>query len=152
MTQPEREPKRTLADRLKDVRKTEPSAQQTPQDTPEDTTEDSASEVVATRLDARLTMSELDAVKRQIERCWSPPAGAKEAGNFAVEIHVSANPDGTVRQARISNSRSICADPFLLTLADTALRAVLTPLLTSRTLPLDIYTLCGRFTAHLHLS
>jgi len=91
-------------------------------------------------------MSELDAVKRQIERCWSPPAGAKEAGNFAVEIHVSANPDGTVRQARISNSGEIGGDPSRRTIAESALRAVLNPQCSPLKLPLDKYEMWRTFT------
>ena len=43
-----------------------------------------------------LSISELDAIRRQIERCWNVPAGAKDAQDMVVEIHVDMNPDRTV--------------------------------------------------------
>tara|TARA_R100001039_G_C1843252_1_gene103871 strand:- start:1508 stop:1945 length:438 start_codon:yes stop_codon:yes gene_type:complete len=131
---------------LKDVSKLKETAEATPEQQPDETPEENASEVVATRLDANLTMSELDAVKRQIEKCWSPPAGAKEAGNFAVEIHVSANPDGTVRLARISNLNEIQGDTSRRTIAESALRAVLNPQCSPLKLPLDKYEMWRTFT------
>ena len=142
------EPKKRLLDNiLKDVRKLKETSEASPTEPqPEETPEENASEVVATRLDANLTMSELDAVKRQIEKCWSPPAGAKEAGAFAVEIHVSANPDGTVRQARISNLNDIQGDASRRTIAESALRAVLNPQCSPLKLPLDKYEMWRTFT------
>jgi len=71
-----------------------------------------------------LSISEIDLVRQQIGQCWSLPAGAKGAENMNIEIAVNMNPDGTVRDARINN-KGLDADPFLRTMAESALRAVL---------------------------
>ena len=71
-----------------------------------------------------LSISEIDLVRQQIGQCWSLPAGAKGAENMNIEIAVNMNPDGTVRDARINN-KGLATDPFLRTMAESALRAVL---------------------------
>lgn len=77
----------------------------------------------------RLTMSEIDMmrrlVRRQIARCWSIPAGAKDAKDLVIEIRVDMNPDGTPRQARIEDQGRLTIDPFFRASAESALRAVL---------------------------
>lgn len=74
--------------------------------------------------DQPLTMSEEDALRRQIERCWSVPAGAKDAQNLVVEIKVRLNRDGSVIEASpVQSSRM--ADPFYRIAAESAVRAVL---------------------------
>lgn len=74
-----------------------------------------------------LTISEIDLVRRQIQRCWNLPAGAKDAHTMLISIRASMNPDGTVRTARILDSARMGADPFYRTMAESALRAVLNP-------------------------
>jgi outer membrane biosynthesis protein TonB len=71
-----------------------------------------------------ISISEIDYVRQQITKCWSPPAGAKDARNMIIEIAVSMNSDGTVRDARINNT-GLQADTFLRAMAESALRAVL---------------------------
>ena len=71
-----------------------------------------------------ISISEIDYVRQQITKCWSPPAGAKDARNMIIEITVSMNSDGTVRDARINNT-GLQTDPFLRAMAESALRAVL---------------------------
>ena len=46
-----------------------------------------------------LSISEVDAVRQQIRKCWNLPAGAKDAKNLIIELRMTMNPDGTVRQA-----------------------------------------------------
>ena len=72
-----------------------------------------------------VTISQIDLVRQQIARCWSLPAGAKEAENMVIEIRVMMNPDGMVRQAKIQNSLKMQVDPFFRSAAESALRAVL---------------------------
>jgi len=72
-----------------------------------------------------MTMSEIDAVRRQIERCWNVPAGAKDAKDLVVEIHVTLNPDGTVRETRIVDQSRVQSDSFFRTAAESATRAIL---------------------------
>ena len=71
-----------------------------------------------------ISISEIDLVRQQIAGCWSLPAGAKDAENMEIEIAVNMNPDGSVRDARILN-KNLQSDPFLRSMAESALRAVL---------------------------
>lgn len=79
--------------------------------------------------DSRLdvSMSEIDAVRRQIGRCWNLPAGAKSAENLIVAIRVEMNVDGTPRSATIERQESSAGNPFYQSAAESALRAVLNP-------------------------
>lgn len=74
----------------------------------------------------KLTISEEDALRRQIEQCWNIPTGAKDAQSMIVEIHVEVNPDKTVRSAEVVNNGQM-SDPFYRAAAESAKRAVLNP-------------------------
>jgi hypothetical protein len=74
-----------------------------------------------------MTVSEIDAVRRQIERCWAVPAGAKTAENLVVAIRVEMNLDGTPRTAHVENRSEMQGNPFYRAAAESALRAVLNP-------------------------
>ena len=71
------------------------------------------------------TINLIDLVKRQIQECWSLPAGAKEAENLVVDIQVALDPDGTVRQVRIVDAARMEQDSFFRAAAESARRAVL---------------------------
>jgi hypothetical protein len=71
-----------------------------------------------------LSVSEIDAVKRQIRRCWIADAAAKERESLLVIIDVSMNEDGTVREAKFSPEMRI-RGPQHRAAAESALRAVL---------------------------
>ncbi len=68
-----------------------------------------------------LSQSEIDALRAQIQACWSPPAGAAEDPNLVVKVRLQLNQDG-----------SLSAEPVLLNhgtgmfqiTAESALRAV----------------------------
>jgi hypothetical protein len=85
-----------------------------------------------------ISMSVIDLVRQQIAKCWSLPAGAKDAENMIIEIAVDMNTDGTVRGASIKNTRSQF-DPFLRAMAESALRAVLNKSCQPFKLPRDKY-------------
>jgi hypothetical protein len=91
------------------------------------------------------TLSEIDALKndirRQIHRCWSVPAGAKEAENLVIEIWVNRNPDGTVREVKIRNPVHMATDPYFQSAAESARRAVLNPKCNPLKLPPERYDL-----------
>lgn len=74
-----------------------------------------------------VTSSEIDAVRRQIERCWNLPEGTKDAGNLVISIRVEMNVDGTPRSAVIENAGQSRANPQFQAAADSARRAVLNP-------------------------
>lgn len=43
---------------------------------------------------AKLSQSELDALRGQVSQCWSPPAGVSEAGSLRVTIRMRLDPSG----------------------------------------------------------
>ena len=74
-------------------------------------------------LDARMSLSELDALRAQISPCWSPPIGVRGAADLAVQLRLALNLDGTLtRPPDILTSGSGLA---FLAAADAARRAVL---------------------------
>ena len=97
-------------------------------------------------VDLRMTVSELDAIRRQIEACWSLPAGARDAENLVVDIRVIMNPDGTVRQASIVDRSRMAADSFFRAVAESARRAVLNPRCNPFKLPPKMYKQWQTFT------
>src|SRR5258708_7123647 len=52
-------------------------------------------------LGSQLTASEMDLLREQLYHCWNEPPAAREAKDLVVEVRVSVNADGTVRQANI---------------------------------------------------
>lgn len=101
---------------------------------------------VQSRVSDIATMTEIDAlrvsIRRQIEPCWSPPVGAREAEELSVKILVHVEQTGRVRRAEVLDSGRMALNPFFEAAADSARRAVLNdrcnPL---KDLPLDKYDL-----------
>lgn len=89
--------------------------------------------------DQPISMSVIDGVRRQIERCWNVPAGARDADDLVVRIRVEMNPDGTPRTAAIVDEGAGRSDPSYRTAAESALRAVLNPRCHPFKLPPDKY-------------
>src|SRR5690606_21483898 len=137
--QPKPEPKKDdfadLAKAVNDLKKSDsqPARRQTA----------SAPATASTRFAGELTMSEEDALRRQIERCWNVPAGARDGQDLIVEVRVSLNQDGSVRAASASPSARM-GDPFYRAAAESAVRAVhrCSPLL----VPPDKYSLWREMT------
>lgn len=90
-------------------------------------------------LGAKMTISEEDALRQQLERCWNVPMGAKDAENLNVEIFMTINPDRTLREARVVDTSRYNSDSFFRAAADSALRAVRNPLCSPFALPADKY-------------
>lgn len=88
---------------------------------------------------AKISQSEIDAVKRQLRRCWNPPPGGKNAQDMVISIHLNMNPDGTVQQAQIVDKTRMATDPFFRASAEAGLRAVLNPRCSPLKLPPDKY-------------
>lgn len=93
------------------------------------------------RLDQNLSMSEIDVLRRQIERCWNPPAGAPEAENLIVEVRLAINRDGTVRSAQIVDTARMFREPFYRAAAESVIRAIKHPRCTPLKLPQEKYDL-----------
>ena len=76
--------------------------------------------------DQPLSMTELDMIKAQIQRCWNVPAGAKDAANLIIPIRVRLQPDGTVISADFAGDMMrYSSDGFYRAASDSARRAVL---------------------------
>ncbi len=87
-----------------------------------------------------ISISEMDAVRRQIEACWNLPAGAKNPEDLIVLVWVSLNPDGTLIQAKVVDDAGRAKfDPYYRAAAESALRALLNPRCTPLKLPPEKY-------------
>jgi outer membrane biosynthesis protein TonB len=78
----------------------------------------------AVGLGTGLTISQMDALKSDIQRCWNVPAGARDAENLRIELRVHFNPDGTVRRVEVLDTIRYNTDSFYRAAADSARRAV----------------------------
>ena len=88
------------------------------------------------RLVARLG----DVIQSQIKPCWNIPAGAKDAANMKVAIHIRLNPDGSLNgQPRIVDTSRMQQDSFFKAVAESALRALRNPDCVPFRLPFDKY-------------
>lgn len=90
-------------------------------------------------LSQRMTMSEADALRRQLSQCWSIQAGARYAEDLIVEVRLMVNRDRTVRSATIVDQGRYNRDAFFRAAADSALRAVRSPMCNPLHLPPDKY-------------
>jgi outer membrane biosynthesis protein TonB len=92
-------------------------------------------------LGSQLTASELDMVRQQIARCWNVPAGARDAKDLVVEIRVTVDPDGSVRQATIVDQGRMGGDAFFRAAAESARRAFFNPQCRPLHLPAEKYAI-----------
>ena len=133
---PKEEPKEEQEDLfdslLKDLTPVEEEQQQQNQEMP-DPDDGQISDIAN-----QISMSELDALRAQIEPCWNIPTGAKYAENLIVTLRLSMNRDMTVRDVRIVN-QGFNTDPAFRAAADSAVRAVRNPRCSPFKLPLEKY-------------
>jgi outer membrane biosynthesis protein TonB len=127
-----------LASVLKDVAKMKPAPAVTAPDVKSDVkTPAQPAATAAPSLSSRLTISDEDALRRQIEQCWSPPIGARDAASLVVEVIIDVNPDRTVANADIVDKGRYASDSFFRAAADSAVRAVRNPHCNPLILPAD---------------
>lgn len=129
---------------LEDIKKAQPKKDEKPQPKKDSFQEEIAKAIGSPgqrNFDASqpLTISEIDLVRQQIQRCWNIPAGAKDAQNLVVEIRLDMNPDGSVRDARILDTARMFVDSYYRAAAESALRAVQNPKCQPFKLPADKY-------------
>ncbi len=91
------------------------------------------------QLGDRLTISEMDALRRQLSQCWSILAGAAYAEELVVELRVVVNRDRTVQEATIIDMGRYNRDASFRAAADAARRALRNPRCTPLALPADKY-------------
>ena len=130
-----------LASVLKNVAKLKPAEQQVkaPDVKTDVKTPVQPAATSAPSLSTRLTISEEDLLRRQIEQCWSPPIGARNAETLIVEVSIDVNPDRTVANATVVDKSRYGSDPFFRAAADSAVRAVRNPRCSPLELPADKY-------------
>lgn len=74
-----------------------------------------------------LTISEFDALRAQLARCWNVPSGARDAENLVIEVAIDVNRDKVVTNARVVDQLRYNTDTFFRAAADSAVRAVRAP-------------------------
>lgn len=72
----------------------------------------------------RLTLSEIDAFRAQMQRCWSPPSGARDAEDLRILVRLSLTPNGAVSAGPVVVNRGRLGDPFFRAAAESVLRAI----------------------------
>lgn len=133
------EPKKDFSSVLKNLQDTDEQPQQKPQLPDLKLDETAASDGAKAPLGAKMTMSEEDALRRQLEGCWNVPFGAKDAQELRVEIFMVINQDRTLRDAKVVDQSRYNSDSFFRAAADSALRAVRNPSCSPFQLPPDKY-------------
>lgn len=78
-------------------------------------------------LGSQLSTSEKDTIIAQIEKCWSPPIGAKDAKNLVITLRVQLAADGTAQTVQIVDQGRYNSDGFFKAAADSAVRAIHNP-------------------------
>lgn len=73
-----------------------------------------------------LTMTELDALRNQMKRCWTVQAGAANPEDLIVTVRIYLNPDGSLAREPqlVEQGRLASGDPSFRVAAEAALRAV----------------------------
>ncbi len=97
-------------------------------------------------LGERMTMSEEDALRTQLESCWNVPIGAKDVENMSVSIFMVINRDRVLQSARIVDTARYNSDQVFRAVADSALRAVRNPKCSPFDLPPDKYNIWNNTT------
>ena len=87
----------------------------------------------------RLTISEIDAVRRQIEPCWNVQIGARNPEELVVEVNMQMNRNGTVRRAYVVDRDRMNRDPHYRAAGESAMRAVQNDKCSPLKLPPDKY-------------
>jgi hypothetical protein len=130
---------------LKNLAKNSPTRQQEDARKQVAAAPEKASSQPVAPLGPQLTTSEMDLVKQQIEQCWSPPAGARDAQDLKPDFRVSMNADGTVRTATQLNAERN-SDPFFRAAAESAMRALRNPTCQPLKFPSEKYNIWQTFT------
>jgi outer membrane biosynthesis protein TonB len=88
----------------------------------------------------KLSLSELDALRQQLQRCWNIPAGARNAANLSIDARVTVGPDAIVQNVELIDQNRMRQDPFYRAAAESAKRALYHPECTPLKLPKDKFT------------
>jgi len=91
-------------------------------------------------LGQRMTMTQMEALRAQLEGCWTKmPAGAKNAENLAVDVHMTISRDRRVQSFRIIDQGRYNSDSFFRAVADSVKWAISDPNCSQLEVPPDKY-------------
>ncbi|MGB1025084.1 MAG: cell envelope integrity protein TolA, partial [Rhodospirillaceae bacterium] len=76
------------------------------------------------RISDRLTLSEMDAIRYQVEQNWNYNAGGRSISQMVVTIQVFITPDGTVTGTQALPDPAWANDPFYAALTRSAVAAI----------------------------
>ncbi len=116
-----------------------PDAQETPIEVENVKAVEHEKPTLINRFSEHLTMSEEDALRRQLGQCWNVMSGAKFAEGLVVEVRVIMNPDRTLQSATILNKGRYNQGGHYRAAADAALRALRNPRCSPLALPAQKY-------------
>ncbi len=71
-----------------------------------------------------LSVSQVDAIRRQIQRCWRIPAGVRDAHELVINLRLMLAQDGSVRRVEVMDRLRYGTDRTYRAAADSAVRAV----------------------------
>lgn len=131
-------PKKDFQSLLKDITPVERQNAE-PQKDIKDVLASTSAESQIANLGDKLTVSEMDALRQQLSRCWNVDPGAKYAENLVVEVRVFMNPDRSVQQAVILDTLRYNTDSAFRAAAESAVRAFRNPNCMPLALPPDKY-------------
>lgn len=109
---------------LKNLQDSKPQVDET---LPESKTAEAPAPAPVASFSQQLTMSELDALRQQLSRCWSIQAGARYAEDLVVEVRLIVSPERHVQSATVVDQWRYGQDSYFRAAADSAIRAVNSP-------------------------
>ena len=76
-----------------------------------------------------MSQTETNSIRDQLQVCWSPPIGAKDANKLIVIVHITIAADGTISEPKLDSTQQgrYTTDSFFRAAADGAMRATLNP-------------------------
>lgn len=74
-----------------------------------------------------VTATELDAIRRLMQRCWIVPNGVRGVRNLQVKLKLTISKDGTVKNAQIVDRGRMGTNPIFRAAAESAERAIMDP-------------------------
>ena len=134
-------PKDALASVLKNIQKLKDTTPTSP--TPNPDAEESPKAVTSTQAPSagqQLSISELDALRRQISQCWNVPAGGRGVENMQIELYIEVSEDRIPTRVEVVDKAKMASDPFFRTMAESAQRALLNPRCRPLLLPPEKYS------------
>lgn len=88
---------------------------------------------------APLSISDIDAIRRQIQPCWNFDGGMRDARTLRVLVEVHLHRDGSVARAEVVDQGRMRSDAYFRAAAEAGLRAVLNPRCSPLRLPPERY-------------